>query len=118
MDDCDVAYFEYFSRECGVIRKGEKLDVELRDNDDFRLYTLVPIKNGRAIFGRMDKYVSRGAVLLESGNEIELYEGGEIGIYSETPLKAVACGRELEVKKEGRLYSFVCRKEEKEVCLV
>ena len=108
MGDCDVAYFEYFSRECGVIRKGESLSVELKDNDDFRLYTLVPVKDGRAVFGRIDKYVSRGAVLAESENSFELYEGGEIGIYSEREIKLSTDGNELEVVRKGALNISKC----------
>ena len=115
--DCDVAYFEYFSRECGVIRKGEKLDVMLENNDQFKLYTLVPIKNGVAVFGRIDKYVSRGALLSEKDGELSLYEGGEIGIYSESPIKATADGRALEVARKGTLSTFVCGKDEKTVVI-
>ena len=113
MEDCDIAYFEYFTGSFGVIRKGEKLDVELKDNDTFRLYTLVPIKKGRAVFGRLDKYVSRGAVTAESDAEITLYEGGEIGIYSERPVKLFADGRELSVEWNNGFGKVVCRKEEK-----
>ena len=117
MDDCDIAYFEYFSRECGVIKKGEKLEVELSDNDEFRLYTLVPIKDGKAVFGRIDKYVSRGAVLAECRDEITVREGGEIGFYSEKPVKVHADGRELEVTRNGYLSTVVCAKDEKTVVI-
>ncbi len=106
MQDCDLAYFEYFSREVGVIRSGESLDVKLADNDKFKLYTLVPLKDGRAVFGRLDKYVSRGAVLEENGGEVALYEGGEVGVYSETPLRVYADGREVRVSENGALKSF------------
>ena len=115
MAEGDVAYFEYFTRECGVIRKGEKLDITLKDNDEFRLYTLVPIKNGRAVFGRIDKYVSRGAVLFENEQGISLYEGGEIGVYSETPIRAFARDKVLAVKTQGSLNIISCEKDEKEV---
>lgn len=113
MTNCDVAYFEYFSRECGVIRKGESLCFELCDNDSFKLYTLVPIKNGRAVFGRIDKYVSRGAVISESDIGVELYEGGEIGVYSETPIKVFADGIEVTVSESGCLKSFALSSETK-----
>ncbi len=115
MADTDLAYFEYFTRECGVIRKGEKLDITLENNDEFRLYTLVPIKNGKAVFGRIDKYVSRGAVITESELAVGLYEGGEIGVYSETPIRAFAGDKELEVKTQGSLNIISCEKSEKEV---
>lgn len=117
MEDCDIAYFEYFTRECGVIRRGEKLDIKLENNDDFRLYTLVPVRDGRAVFGRVDKYVSRGAVLSETDGEINLYEGGILGVYSEEPIKAYADGRELTVERQGSLNVIICEKDRKRVVI-
>ena len=113
MDETDVAYFEYFTRECGIIKKGECLEVSLENNDDFRLYTLVPVKNGMAIFGRIDKYVSRGAILDESEDTFTLYEGGEIGFYSEAPVRVFAGNRELEVKVDGNLKTVLADQNDK-----
>ena len=115
MEEGDVAYFEYFTGECGVIRSGESLDIELENNDSFRLYTLVPIEDGVAIFGRIDKYVSRGAVISESEGELTLYEGGKIGFYSEKPISFAADGKQLEIKTSGALKSFTCAKEQKTI---
>lgn len=115
MTEGDVAYFEYFSRECGVLRKGEQLDVNLENNDDFRLYTLVPLKDGKAVFGRIDKYVSRSAVTAENDGEISLYEGGEIGLYSEVPVKAFSAGKPLEVTENGNFKIIKCEKDDKKI---
>ena len=112
---CDVAYYEYFSGECGLLKAGESLDVALGDNDEFKLYTLVPVKDGRAVFGRIDKYVSRGAVTGEEGSEITLYEGGKIGLYSENPVKVYVNGKLAEIRRVGNLVTFNCVKDEKNI---
>lgn len=111
----EVAYFEYFSRKCGVIRRGESLEITLKDNDDFRLYTFVPVKCGRAVFGRIDKFVSRGAVLDESAESVTLYEGGLLGVYSEKEVKAFADGKALPVERNGNLNIISCECEQKRV---
>nr|MBQ4319520.1 hypothetical protein [Clostridia bacterium] len=58
--DGDYAYYEYFSKETGVIKQGECLRINLSDNDDFRLYSFVPTTNGVADFGRTDLFMGVG----------------------------------------------------------
>ena len=40
--DGDYVYYEYFTKQSGVLKKGERLKVTLSDNDDFRLYSFAP----------------------------------------------------------------------------
>ena len=58
--DGDYAYYEYFSKETGVIKQGECLRINLSNNDDFRLYSFVPTTNGAADFGRIDLFMGVG----------------------------------------------------------
>ncbi len=86
-EDCDLpcdtyAYFEYFSQSGGVLKKGEKLNVTLSDNDEFKLYTLVPMRDGCAVMGRADLYMGIGAVTRE-GRHIALAESGRVAIVKE-----------------------------------
>ena len=113
----EVAYFEYFTRKCGVLKEGESLDVELENNDSFALYTFVPVKDGKAVFGRVDKFVSRGAVLSETESGFKLYEGGMIGVYSEKPIRFFADGKELSAEREGSLSMVSCEKEQKDIII-
>ena len=113
----EVAYFEYFTRKCGVLKEGESLEVELENNDRFALYTFVPVKDGKAVFGRVDKYVSRGAVLSETEDGFTLYEGGLLGVYSEKPIRAFADGKELSVEREGGLNIVSCAREQKDIII-
>ncbi len=64
--DCDLpsgkyAYFEYFSQTGGILEASQQLEVTLDTNDDFKLYTFAPFKDGYAILGRADMYMGVGA---------------------------------------------------------
>ena len=71
------------------------------------------VKKGRAVFGRIDKYVSRGALISETCSSFELYEGGEIGFYSEVPVRVFVGDRELEVKADGNLKTVLADQNDK-----
>ena len=58
--DGDYAYYEYFSKEKGFIKRGESLRITLLHNDDFRLYSFVPSTDGTADFGRTDLFMGVG----------------------------------------------------------
>ena len=59
-DDC--AYYEFFTGEAGILKAGESIDLTLNNNDDFRLYTFVPLTDGVACMGRTDLMMGVGAV--------------------------------------------------------
>ena len=54
----EFAVYEHFSREFKILKKDEKLHVFLKDNDRFKLFVLVPLKDGDCIIGRTDKFIS------------------------------------------------------------
>ncbi len=71
-EDCDLpvgeyAYFEYFTQSGGKLAAGEKLNITLDTNDDFRLYTFVPFTDGYAVMGRTDLFMGVGAVERKNG---------------------------------------------------
>jgi len=41
----DYIWFEYFTKESGVLKEGEKINVSLKNNDVFRLYSFMPKTN-------------------------------------------------------------------------
>ena len=76
--DCrEVAVYEHFSGDVTVLKDGEALDVTLNDHDDFRLYTIVPVENGVAVLGLIDKFNSPMAVSGGFDGVYDLHEGGE-----------------------------------------
>ena len=38
----DYIYYEHFTKQTGILKSGESLNIRLADNDDFRLYSFVP----------------------------------------------------------------------------
>lgn len=72
----EFAVYEHFTKKLTVMKRNEKLDITLRDKNDFVLYTVVPIKNGFAPIGRIDKFLSYASIKSIDGQSIELYEDG------------------------------------------
>ena len=62
IDEVDYFYYEHFTRTEGVLLAGEGLDITLRDNDEIRLYSLVPVARcrGGRYPGRKDLYMGVG----------------------------------------------------------
>lgn len=94
----EVAVYEHFSGDVVILKDGEKLDVTLKDHDDFRLYTIVPVVNGLAMLGLINKFNSPLAVTEDFGGVYDLYEGGKL---------AFVCtdGREFSVTTESGVYT-------------
>lgn len=56
--DGDYTYYEYFTKQSGVLKKGERLEIILSDNDDFRLYSFAPkSENSDEYPGRTDLFM-------------------------------------------------------------
>ena len=104
-----VAY-EYFSKTAAEIRAGETLPITLTDNDDFRLYTLIPKGEDFTVIGRTDLLIGVKAAE-RHGNRITLLEGGEITIYSDEPVAVMAEGMAVKVVRSDKLTRFVLPKE-------
>ena len=68
--------YEHFSKECRIIARSESFTIQLKDNDDFRLYVVVPLKNGCGMIGRIDKFISPKTVQYTVKGEAELIEEG------------------------------------------
>ncbi len=86
-EDCDLpagtyAYFEYFTQSGGKLAAGEKLNITLDTNDDFRLYTFVPFTDGYAVMGRTDLFMGVGAVKRD-GQKVTLAEAGKTAVISQ-----------------------------------
>ncbi|MBE6612667.1 MAG: hypothetical protein E7632_09255 [Ruminococcaceae bacterium] len=72
----EYVIYEHFSGEVTVLKRGEVLEVTLKDHDDFRLYNIVPVTDGMAVLGLIDKFNAPMAAKHEFGGVYSLYEGG------------------------------------------
>ena len=72
----EYAVYEHFSKEMKILKKGESFDIELKNEDDYRLYIFAPIHNGFAAIGRTDKFISPKTIEYVCDNKIKLTEEG------------------------------------------
>lgn len=73
----EFAVYEHFSKTLHILKKDEKLDITLKDINEFKLFVVVPIENGFAAIGRTDKFISPKTVKGVYNNNIKLTEPGE-----------------------------------------
>ena len=72
----EFAVYEHFSGALQILGRNEKIELSLKDIDDFRLYIIVPIVNGFAPIGRIDKFISPKTVTAVEGRHVTLAEAG------------------------------------------
>ncbi len=82
----DFALYEYFSRTLQIVKGHEKIDVRLENNDDYRLYIIVPLKNGNGVIGKVDKFISPKTVELRDDGSIVLRESGTYALVEDNEL--------------------------------
>ncbi len=78
----EYVVYEHFSGKAVVLKKGEVLSLTLENHDDFRLYTIVPVTDGIAMLGMIDKFNSPMGVTAQFDNVWSLYEGGTFAFVS------------------------------------
>ena len=69
--------YEHFSGEYQILGKDETMEITLLTQDDYKLYVIVPIRNGFAPIGRVDKFISPKTIKTVIDEKIELYEDGK-----------------------------------------
>lgn len=72
----EFAVYEHFSKECKIMKKGESFDITLENADSYKLYIFAPVKDGFAVIGRTDKFISPKTVEYVCGDTIKLVEDG------------------------------------------
>ena len=82
----EFVVYEHFSKSAVLLKKDETLGVTLNDNDDFKLFIVVPLKDGFAPIGRVDKFISPKSIKAVNGKEVELYENGTYAVWEDGKL--------------------------------
>ncbi|MBO4733510.1 MAG: hypothetical protein J5662_03445, partial [Clostridia bacterium] len=57
-EDDEYCVYDWFDKKAFKISGKDSFDIKLNDYDEFKLYLFVPIKDGRAVIGLRDKYMS------------------------------------------------------------
>jgi len=72
----ELAVYEHFTKELRILKADEKFTLHLDNSDDYKLYIMVPLKDGCGMIGRTDKFISPATVRYNSRGAAELVEDG------------------------------------------
>lgn len=75
------AVYEHLTGEVFTMDRDARKTLNLKDRDDFRLYTFSPIVDGFAVIGLKNKFMSPLTVKQVTGRSYELYEEGTCIVY-------------------------------------
>ncbi len=78
--------YDWFNQKAWVLKKGESIPITLQNYDDFRLFILAPLQDGRADLGLMEKYMMP-ATFVSTAEGMKVLDQGTFAVYSETVLK-------------------------------
>ncbi|MCQ2454984.1 MAG: alpha-galactosidase [Clostridia bacterium] len=76
----EFGVYEHFSKSFITLKKGEKHKFSLADNDEFKLFIFVPLKNGNGTIGRIDKFISPLTYRIKADETVELIEAGPFAV--------------------------------------
>lgn len=74
--------YDWFNKTAVEIKKDDTISLSLKNYDDFRLYLLIPIENGKAVIGLKEKYMSPATIKSEK-NGVTALDDGTLLVYSE-----------------------------------
>ena len=72
----EFAVYEHFSKELKIVKADESFTLQLENSDEYKLYVIVPLKDGCGMIGRTDKFISPATFRYNKAGEAELVEDG------------------------------------------
>lgn len=106
LGDGEYVIYEHFTGECTAVARGEAVNVSLDDDEEYRLYVIVP-KEKISFIGLSDKFISPKSFERVGENRFKLYEPGRVTLHTEEPISKILCGgKECAFDKNEAVYSF------------
>ena len=59
-----------------IVKADESFTLQLENSDEYKLYVIVPLKDGCGMIGRTDKFISPATFRYNKAGEAELVEDG------------------------------------------
>ena len=112
----EFAVYEYGTNKVRIIKRGESFRFALTDHADYKLFIIAPFdKNGIAMLGRTDKFMSPQAITDSFNNTYSVYEGGKISFVnrSRRAFKVFSESGEHTVIRNGSLCTFELERTDK-----
>ncbi|MBQ6875220.1 MAG: alpha-galactosidase [Lachnospiraceae bacterium] len=72
----EFAVYEHFTKELKILNADEGFEITLETGDEYRLYTIVPLRDGCGMIGRTDKFISPATYQYTKTGVAELKEEG------------------------------------------
>ena len=71
-----IAVYEHFSKDMRVMKADECFTLQLKNSNEYKLYIIVPLKEGFGMIGRTDKFISPATFRYNLAGDAELVEMG------------------------------------------
>ncbi|MGM9682303.1 MAG: Sip1-related alpha-galactosidase [Eubacteriales bacterium] len=79
----DCILYEYFSVTAVYLHADEAYKYVLKNNDEYKLFTLLPKKGKRTVIGLVNKMISPAAIVASDDNSVTLYEAGTLAWFDD-----------------------------------
>ncbi len=104
---------EHFTGERLILTKdtGFTYTGKLAHQDDFRLFTIAPVKDGFSFLGLSDKFIGVKTGTNITKRSFTLLECGDFEFYSEDKVRKITCnGKECKFEEQNNLYKVKLQK--------
>lgn len=65
-----------FSKELKIMKAEECFELQLENINEYKLYVIVPLKDGCGVIGRTDKFISPATYSYNKSHKVEFVEDG------------------------------------------
>lgn len=111
----DFVIFEHYSKKYFKVKYNESIDIEL-ENDDYRLYIIIPVIDDIAFVGLSDKYISPKTYTASGRYKYKLRESGRAAFITNRKVEKIMVGNEaVDFTQNDDLYEFVAGNSDIEV---
>lgn len=99
--------YDFFTGHAKLIDANEAIVSTLKTYDDFMFLNFIPLKNGRAVIGLAEKYVTSGTYTEFLPGKFKVKNGGSFLFYSlQKPEKVLLDGKEAIYDEKQHLYTL------------
>jgi len=114
----EFVIYEYYSKQYFKVKYDEKINIELKNDDDYRLYIIVPVVDDIAFIGLSDKFISPKTYIRNGENKYILNETGKAVFVTDKEVKGIKVGNKaVELAENNGLYEFSASDKEIEILL-
>ena len=97
--------YDFFNGTVDILNKGDIIAVELNNYDDYKFCNFIPVVNGFAPIGLVDKYVTSATYEKFGENKYTVLNGGKFAFYAENePKEILVDGEKIAAVKTNNYY--------------